>query len=313
MGVRKGSVAGAEAAKKQQGARSRVRYLTAEATLKDADDKVFVRPITEADEWLYVDMHQFVPTKDKPEDYEGKWPEKMSAVCQNDQAFIDDSTGQYMPGFGDCYICKSPQYKALDRFKKPINKISVRGWALMCLREPMMEDGRIVAFSDSLVEIRLGKDKGSEKADTEQVRNIVVAQMSWKNFWANLNTQYGLHGTVRDRDYLITVTGEGTDKNFTFINLDPIADHKPGTASWKLYEEACEKQGLDLMKIISEQASNEYYDKFFRPVEGEKTAKSAEPQDATGPAKPSEAAMKDLMARITSHGDKKGDADKNAA
>lgn len=309
MGVRKGSAAGAEAAKKQQGARSRVRYLTAEATLKDEGDRVFVRPITEADEWLYVDMHQFVPTKDKPEDYDGKWPEKMSAVCQNDEAFIDDETGKFWDGYGDCYICKSPQYKALDRFKKPINKTSLRGWALMCLREPVMEDGRIVGFSDAIVEVRTGKDKDQK---TEQVRNIVVAQMSWKNFWANLNTQYGLHGTVRDRDYLITVAGEGTDKNFTFINLDPIEDHKPGTESWKLYEEACEKQGLDLMKIISEQASNEYYDKFFRPVAGEKVAKAAEPQDTAGPEKPSDAAMADLLDRIKGHAPK-ADADAKVA
>jgi hypothetical protein len=310
MGVRKGSVAGAEAAKKQQGVRSRVRYLTSEATLKDENDRVFVRLITEADEWLYVDMHQFVPTKEKPEDFEGKWPEKMSAVCQNDQAFMDDSTGQYMDGFGDCYICKAPQYKALDRFKKPVNKTSLRGWALLCLRDAVQEDGRIVGFQDSVVEIRVGKDKD---AKTEEVRNIVVAQMSHKNFWANLNTQYNTFGTVRDRDYLVTVTGEGVDKNFTFINMDPIADHKPGTESWKLYEEACEKQGLDLFKIICDQGNDEYYDKFFRPVAGGKAAKVStadEPQDDAGPAKPTEAAMDDLLKRIKGHGGtKKPDAD----
>lgn len=315
MGVRKGAKEGAEAAKRQQGARNRVRYLTSEATLKDEGDRVFVRPITEADEWLYLDMHQFVPTKDKPDDYEGKWPEKMSAVCQNDPAFFDDAAGRFMDGFGDCYICKAPQYKALDRFKKPISKTSTRGWGLMCLREAVQEDGRIVAFKDSIVDIRVGKGNDQK---TEQVRNIVVAQMSWKNFWANLNTQYGAHGTVRDRDYLVTVTGEGTDKNFTFINLDPIVNddgsrHEPGSESWKVYEEACEKQGLDLMKIITEQASPEYYDKFFRPVAGEKAAKAAEPQDTAGPAKPSEGAMDDLLARIKGHAPKKEDADRDAA
>lgn len=304
MGFREGGEAGAEAAKKNQGVRSLVRYLTSEATLKDEGDRCFVRPITEQTKWIYVDMHQFMPTKEKPKDHEGNWPEKMSAVCQNDVAFMNDATGEYLPGYGNCYICTAPQYKALDRFKKPLCKKTLRGWALMCLREPVVEGDEIVGFQDAVVEARTGKDT------VEEVRNIVVAVMGQKNFFANLSTQFHTFKTIRSADFLVQVTGEGTDKNFTFIRMDPIPDHKPGTDSWKLYEDACEKQGLDLKKIITDQASPEHYQKFFIPGAGE-TAASTKPEATAGPAKPDGAKMDDIMARITSHAAKKPDV--NAA
>lgn len=296
MGFRTGGDKGAEAAKKQQGARSLVRYLPSEVDLKDEGDRAFVRLLTEQTDWIYVDMHQFVPTKSEPADYKGKWPEKMSAVCQNDEAFKDEATGEYLPGYGNCYICNAPQYKAKDRFGKPMSKTILRGWALMCIREPREEGGRITGFQDAIVEVKLGDDK------TEKVRNIVVAIMGHKNFYANLNSLYGLHGTVRDRDYLIQVVGEGTDKNYQFIGMDPIPDHRPESESWGLYEQACEKQGLDLEKIVSEQASPEYYAKFFVPGEGESAA-SAEPEaQSNGPAQPSPEAMNELLGRIKGHG-----------
>lgn len=289
MGLRKGADKGAEAAKRQTGPRSLVRYLTAEVTLKDEGDMATVRPITEYTDWVYVDVHRFVPTKAAPADHEGNWPKAMSAVCQNDEAFIDEATGQYMEGYGDCYICKAPQYQETNRYGQKLNKKSLRGFGLMALRE-LVTHGNKKGVQDVTVEVKINDE-------TKKVRNLVVAEAAQTNFWANLNAfSSAYNNTVRDRDYIIRVTGEGTDKSYTFIPLDKIPDHVPGSESWKNYEQAIEDQGLDLEKIVLDKATPEFYQRFFIPSDGEEAAETE--TSVNSPAVPDESARKAMEERI---------------
>lgn len=303
MGFTKGADAGQKQAQSQNGPRSRVRYLTSETELKKDGDRVVVRPITEASELISVFVHNFIPTKTAPADYKGKWPEKMSAVCQNDKAFKNED-GTWMPGFGDCYICRAPQYKEKDKFNKPISKPRWLGFGLMCLREPVKnETGRVVGYRDQVVEVQTGEDT------TEKVRNIVVASMTFSNFWGNLNAYAHEYGTVCDQDFAIRVEGESKDKDYKFIPQGRTEGHEPGTASWDAYIETCEKLGLDLERILTDMASPEHYEKFFIPGPGEEAADTHPAAGTyTDAGKADPAAVQALRDRIGSYGAQKQSA-----
>jgi hypothetical protein len=305
MAFRKG---GGEAEKAQQsGPRgASVRYFGSEAgggSLKTEDDAVVLRMITDQPDWGFALQHQFIPTKPKPSDFEGNWPKTMPAICQNDDAFKNDD-GSWQPGFGNCYICAT-DYGA-NQWNRPINGTSIRIWALACVREPVMENGVICGYRDQVIEVTEKDEKKNEVK--KNVRNLIVINMGSKNFFSHFTSLYGHYKTVCDRDYLIKVRGEGKSKDYSLIPLDPIPDHRPGSASWKVYEDAIKEQKLDLDELMLGRASKEYFERFFIPGAGGSSAQPSQSSSAPAsaasaqePSKPDDAAIQAMMSRIQNY------------
>lgn len=262
MGFRRGGEAAREEAAKSQGGFARTNYLS----IEDGQQEV-VRYITDSPDWIFVDQHAGVPTKNKPKDHEGNWPESMPAVCRYDAAFKGVHS--------DCYIDDAQIKNQWGRLCKP----TVRVWALACLRQEVLwteEDaangdcekdqvGRRRGFTDAMREIDERNEKGEATGNTIQERAIVVVNFAPSNYFNGLQSMYGIYGTVCDRDYVVKRTGKGKDADYDHIPLDPTPNLKPGTDRWDKYAQAVKEQNLDLEAIVSEKASDEYYARFFDP------------------------------------------------
>lgn len=208
--------------------------------------QAILRFITDAADWIVVDQHQMVPTKGKPDGYEGNWPEKMGSVCRKDEAF----------SFGECYICEF----VVDG--KKVKRPSARTWALACEREEVIEDGKIVGLRDKTREVT---KKVDDKDVTTVEKSIVVVNMGYKNFFGVLQGFAGHYGTVLDRDYIIQRKGAGTDTVYTIIPLDPIETDQ-GRFDLRNPEFAKRYEtDLDLGEEVTSRASDEFYARFFDP------------------------------------------------
>lgn len=258
MGAKGSFRKGADQAKSaQKSGFSRVDYFQ----ISDEDEAI-LRFITDAredsslahvDAWITVDQHQMVPTKLKPDGYEGKWPTSMSAVCRYDEAFA----GIYE----DCFVCD--KLVDDDRVRKPGPRI----WALAAHREKVIGDGtkelggpenegKLVGYTDQTRKVEVKVDG---KTKTVVQPNIVIVNMGWRNFFSPLDGFANQYGTVLDRDYWIRRSGGGTDTTYQIVALDPI----PG---YDLRDpEVMEKyaSNLDLGQIVSDMASDKYYGRFF--------------------------------------------------
>lgn len=262
-GFRRGGEAAKEEAAKAGGGRfSRVNYLSV-----DDGEQVVVRYLTDSPDWIYVDQHASVPTKNKPKGHEGNWPEAMPAVCRYDEAFKGVHS--------DCYICDAQIKNKWNR----VCKATVRVWALACLREEVLwteEDakeglceqkqvGRRRGYQDAVREIDERDEKGETTGNTIQERAIVVVNFAPSNYFNNLQSMYGIYETVCDRDYVVSRSGEGKDADYDHIPLDPTPNLTPETDRWQKYTDAIKEQNLDLEAIIADKASDEYYARFFDP------------------------------------------------
>lgn len=239
---------GAEAAKdaaKSSGGFARTNFFG----LGDGDTAI-IRLLTDANAWITVDQHQMVPTKPKPADYsaDAKWPEKMGSVCRKDPAFE----------FGECYICEN----LVDG--KKVKKAAPRQWALACLREEVIEEGKIVGYKDKTREVTIpAKDGQPERTVTEKA--IVVVNMAYKNFFSLLEGFAGRYGTVLDRDYWIKRNGDDKDTSYNIVPIDPIQTPE---GIFDLREPKFMERyetDLDLATVITERADDEFYAKFFDP------------------------------------------------
>lgn len=213
----------------------------------DDKQKAVLRFLTDSDEWIVVDQHQMVPTKGKPADFDGNWPEKMGAVCRKDPAFE----------YGECYICDF----VVDgkRVKKP----GARTWALACVREEVTEGGKIVGYRDQTRDVTRKKEDDTEETTTEKA--IVIVNMGFKNFFSILQGFAGHYGTITDRDYVIQRSGTEKDTTYSIIPLDPLeidgqrlSKHHP---TW----EQRYASDLVLEDVVSARASDEFYARFFDP------------------------------------------------
>lgn len=291
-GFRKGAEAAKEASK-GGGAFARTQFFG----MEDGKTEV-IRLLTDADEWITVDQHQMVPTKGKPADYpkDARWPEKMGCVCRKDPAFT----------FGECYVCENIVGK-VAKVKKP----SGRTWALACLREEVMEDGKVVGLRDKTREVTIPeKDGQPEKKITEKA--IVVVNMGYKNFFSILEGFAGRYGTILDRDYWIKRSGSDTDTTYQIVPMDPIEtdEGRFDLREPKFMERY--KHDLDLEKVITERASDEFYARFFDPRfttndKGEVIPASGEQATAaSAPAAPSgdvdEERLSALASRVKGYG-----------
>lgn len=208
--------------------------------------------------WITVQQHQMVTTKARPDDYpkDSKWPERMGAVCRKDPGIAAD----------DCYICDF----LVDG--KKLKKPSGRTWAWACIREEVVEDGKLQGYKDKTREVTR-KKPDSEETETIVEKDVVVVNMGWKNFFSILSGYAGHYGTVLDRDYVITRDGDDTSTTYSIIGLDPIVIDDKGTRLDMRNPEHLKRYGWGsaleaeeaLVAVISERASDEFYARFFDP------------------------------------------------
>lgn len=250
--LRRGGEAAEEAAAQSGGGKFiKINYFSL-----DENKSGVYRFLTDSPDWYYVKQHPSVPTKNKPADFKGNWPQSMPGVCRHDEAF----TGLYT----DCYVCDTPVMSPHDPTKTL--KPAIRVWALAVEREAVVENGVVQGYKNVMEEVPVRDEKGEviEGKTTKQVK-IVVVNMGMKNFFSGLQGIYGLFNTVRDRDMMIRRTGSGIATDYQIIPLDKIPGHEPGSDSWKKYDDAIAAQGIDLAKLIADRASDEYYARFFDP------------------------------------------------
>jgi hypothetical protein len=249
-------------------------------------DKAYVRPITDRDDIIVIDVHMGVPTKKPPKNVKAdKWPTQMSAVCQNAPAFLlldgdDEPTEVYEDGYGHCYIHEHMQ-DVMGKFKKSVAIPSSQGWGLFVMREPVL-DGRqkLTGFRDIMEEF---KDKDGK---THRIPKIVIASQSYTNFWAAFKAAGYMTGTICDRDFSV----ERVDNDYVISAGRETPDLQPGKPGWQPYLDAMELKGVSLEETLVYQSSPEYYGRFFDPdwkedeAEGEGEDKAADATEAAADA-----------------------------
>lgn len=273
----------------------------------DDGESAIVRFITDADAWIVVNQHQNVPTRPKPEGVE-KWPERMGAVCRKDEAF----EGM----FEDCYICDCIKQ---GNGKKYPN--SARTWALACLREEVIGDGtkklggaamkgKKVGYRDVIREVQKTDDKGEATGDVIKEKAVVVVNLGFKNFFSIMQGFASHYGTVLDRDYSIKRKGDGLDTTYNIVPLDPVGLDLRDPDTLAKYD-----IGIDLEAVISERASDNYYDRFFdvrHPIPARDSDKSegapADQQSKPQPEEEDEAALAEMMSRVKDYSGDGGEA-----
>jgi hypothetical protein len=266
----KGTETAEAAAKAASGARAEF------FSLKSGDRK-FIRPLTDLDDIITIDVHMGVPTKPAPKGTrEDKWPSMMSAVCQNADAFRvwkgGEPTEEYEEGYGHCFIHEN-MTEVKGKFGKSVATPSSQVWGLFVMREAVMEGGRVKAFKDVLGEF---KDKDGKM---HKIPKIVVASQSWSNFWAQLSAAGYMGGTITDRDYAVT----RADNDYTITPSPiPTPDLAPGKPAWKRYTDALELMDLSVEKVIGDQSSPEYYGRFFDPAWVDPDAKAEDAVEEGG-------------------------------
>lgn len=273
---------GAEAAKEatRGGNYARTEFFS----LEDGKTAI-LRFLTDADEWITVAQHQMIKTKAQPDGYTGNWPERMGCVCRDDDAFA----GIY----DDCYICS--YLVDGDKIKKPSSRI----WALACLREEVLGDGstelggpemkgKRVGLRDMTREVTISAKEAADgkparKEETITEKAVVVVNMGWKNFFGVLEGYAAKYGTVLDRDFWIKRNGAGLDTSYQIISEDPIMSNGEvfDLREPKFMERY--ETNIDLVEIITDRSSNEFYARFFDPRfssddDGEVKATGATPE-----------------------------------
>jgi hypothetical protein len=213
-------------------------------------ETLLLRFLTEADQWPSALVHMGLPTKPAPEKAKN-WPERMSAVCQDDSQFQNEEK-VWDEGYGDCDV-KRLFAGQVDQYKKPYTKTSLRCWAAAVVREEINDNGRKVV-------------RDAKKADGS-IR-IVLVNQSWFSFFAQINGIWQAVGSITDRDMWIKLDPKGSNAYSTYrvVPRNPDPDLHPGTEAWKAYEEAMTEQKLDgesLDALVLNQSSQEYYDRFF--------------------------------------------------
>lgn len=272
--------------------------------------------------WLPIQHHNLVPTKPKPADYPSeKWPSVMPAICRYDKAFRGDPAVGRPAVHTDCWVCDTKPEKKWGGWCKPTPRV----FAIACLREEvlgtdeMVAGGRIpadmvgkrVGFKNKTREVTYNDKDGNEV--TKQELALVVIQKSMTNYFGGLLSIGRVYGTVCDRDYIVQQKGVQKDIEFHHIAMEP-GPLKPGTDSWKQYEEALTEQNLSLPDIVVEQASDEWYAKWFDPTKTFKWASGKGSKDAadaqTGSSSSSQASSQQASGGQQSVGTNEVDQDR---
>ena len=250
----------AEAAAKAQSG-SRADFLAIKS-----GERVILRPLTDLEDLIPVDMHMGVPTKKRPKKISAeKWPEQMSAVCRNADAFrVRDANDQPTDvweedekgrPYGDCYVHEHMQ-DVMGKYKKSVARTTSQTWGLFVMRREVRDENKkLKGYEDIMEEFK------DEAGRIHPIPKIVIASQSWTNFWAPFNSAGDTYGTICDHDFAV----ERTDNEYTTTVGREMVGHKPGSPSWQKYLDAMELKGISIEKILVEQASYERYGRFFDP------------------------------------------------
>lgn len=267
----------------------------------EKDESIVLRFLTDSPDWITVNQHQFVPTKPKPPNYDKKWPKSMTSVCRKDPAYA----AMYPDG---CYVCDAD---IVNEYGKPI-KANPRVWALACVREEVKEDGKVVGYRDKTREEEEFKD-GEATGKTITVKDIIVVNAAFSNFFTDLQGYFKVFHTVLDRDYHITRTKDGKDTAYNIIGMNPIQDDRFEGGIYDLRVPEVAKRyehDIDLVALITSKTTDEFYGRFFDPryvepaKEGDKDKgeKAPEGAPAAQQAKPasdvSDEALKAMQERV---------------
>ena len=260
----------------------------------NGDDQCIVRflsdhirlPGQDLTPWITVEQHSMVPTKPKPSNLKegSSWPSKMGCCCRNGKVFKNK--------YGDCYVCT---------MRKPDGasyKASNRTWSLGCLREEVFGDGtpelggperkgQVVGIRDMTKQVVITDKDGKPTEESKTVKRYVKMNLGWKNFFGPMAGFAGRYQTVLDRDYHIRREGMGaSDTLYHPVPLDPI--QLPGGGVYDMRNEALRKQHHpdmpDLRAVVSEQASDEFFQRFFVPGEAPAAGTPPTAKTADGPA-----------------------------
>lgn len=237
-----------QAAKAEAEAAKTNRPKTSYFGLKDGE-KGIIRIITPIDKMPHVLYHNYVPTKPAPGSTTPSAP--MSAACRVQRAFTRPDGSKVFP---DCWICDAKVTNSRGQIIKPTWKMV----AVACLREWNGE-----RFIDTPREVEMTLEDGTKT--TVPQRALVIVAQAPSNFWELILPMSSRTGTLSDRDFEITRSGQGKDTKYVPMPFDTDPLLNPKTEAWNSYLEAAKAQGLDPDKFVIGQASDEYYARFFDP------------------------------------------------
>lgn len=222
--------------------------------------------------WITVQQHSMVATKPAPSDFDGKWPTSMSCVCRADMVF----RRRYPQG---CWVCDYGVDQKTGKGSTP----SPRIWALVALREEVMEGGRYVGIRDLLKEVEETDSAGKPTGNKRVVKAVRAANYGYKNFFGVVQGLSARAGTVLDRDFEIKRKGTGTGTSYAFAPIDPPAecyhpddDDKPEAERRRVRFDLRDPRILakyypdipDLRQVVAQQASDDHFNRFFIPGDG---------------------------------------------
>lgn len=264
----KGGNKAREAQKNAFPAFKRTNYLT----LKDGESTI-LRLIDDADDWIFVNQHGFIPTKGAPKDAKAeskaKWPASMNAVCR-----YTKNEGDYVfPELAEtgCFICDhmtnaetgKKLYPSVKLWARAIQRDEIKGTDAMVGTGPgtirQNQVGRVVGFRDHEVEVQEVDGEGKATGKTFKEPKVIVLNQGMKNFFGALQAYADAYGTALDRDYKVTRRGNGLKTEYDIVAMDAIQgysleDPEIRTPYLKI---------VDLEKVITEQASDDHYARFF--------------------------------------------------
>lgn len=158
------------------------------------------------DEVVPLKLYEYIPCKDgKKRDF-----------------IVPSSVGIEGPDLVQESGVKIPAYNNQSKLLVPRPRDVTMG--LVALREevPEMVDGRrVMTIRDRMETVKVGE--GDEQEEKE-VPIMGLVKQSNTNFWGTMAGYWARYGTITDRDYLITRTGNGTDTTYTIIPLDPVEE-----------------------------------------------------------------------------------------
>lgn len=232
--------------------------------MKDGE-VAYLRYLTPMDEMITADTHSYCETKPRPAEYKGAtWQEHMPAICQNDRMFLlydenDRPTGEYEPGYGDCFIHNRDRGKLRDgKFKKDKSVPDTQTYALAVVREPIPDpvSGKPVGFKDC------EDDYKKEDGTVVRIPRIVVISQKHYNYWSGVEAAMFLGGDVRGQDFRVA----RKDTGYTFVGLGQDPKLNPETPAWNRYASALQLVGYDLETEILKMASPDWYARWFDPA-----------------------------------------------
>ena len=145
-----------------------------------------------------------------------------------------------------------------------------RIYALAIVREEYKAEDGTLKIRDKMVKREWTDKDGNKKEETGPYYGHV--KQAVQNFWNTMFRFYQKYGTITDRDYEISRSGNGTDTSFTFIQQDVDPDLKSQDQVDKAYESP-----VSMEEFMKGMASYEEAYKWI--VEGNSTAQLKNPQD----------------------------------